>query len=169
MKSSVCYPDDFYEDEKDYFDSKSVTTPDCLIRGSSLDHVDRFIENYSYPFSEIMLKPNKGCYFFFDSYSFEGDVVDFAPLYVGKSTQLNKRPYRHWSSQKNDINKYIQSIIFNTGEFSINLGSDVDENTDKLVPTGDIKVAVWLESNEQELMFFEHELIYKLRPMFNKA
>lgn len=169
MQNSVCYEKDFFNDEKNYFISKSIRLPDCIIRASSLDHMDRFLENYSYPFSDTKLESKSGCYFFFDSYRLNGDVVDFASLYVGKSKQLNKRLYRHWATRDNEIDRYVNSIIFGEKDFEIDLGYIGDYYMGKLVPSCDIKIAVWLEDNLRELMFLEHELIFRLRPMFNRA
>ncbi|MCL1120307.1 hypothetical protein N7V09_17985 [Shewanella seohaensis] len=169
MENSVCYQEEFFEDEKDYFLSKLVKLPDCFIRASSLDHMDRFLEIFSYPFSGEKLRSNIGCYFFFDSYRLDGDVVDFAPLYVGKTKQLNKRLYRHWKTSGNHIDKYSEDVLFQDGEYEIDLGYIGEYHLGKLIPSFDIKIAIWLENDLRELMFLEHELIYKLRPMFNKA
>ena len=153
-----------FADEKKYFLSKSVRLPELLIRASSLDHVDRFMEGHSYPFSDDQLKSNKGCYFFFDSYRLDGDVVDFASLYVGRTSQFNKRLYCHWKADDKFIEEYSNSVLFGDTDFDVDLGV-----IGTLKPSWDIKIAVWFESDERERMFLEHELIYKLRPMFNKT
>lgn len=167
MENSICYENDFSVDEKEYFSSKSMRLPDCLIRSNSLDHMDRFLDNFSYPFPDKKLQSNIGCYFFFDSYRLNGDVIDFASLYVGKSEQLNKRLYRHWAIRDNHIDQYTQSVLFGDEDFEVDLDHVGEHYLGKLVPSCDIKMAVWLEDDLRELMFLEHELIYKLRPMFN--
>ncbi|MFB2648764.1 hypothetical protein [Shewanella mangrovisoli] len=169
MENSVWYQEEFFEDEKDYFLSKLVKLPDCFIRASSLDHMDRSLENFFYPFCDEKLRSNIGCYFFFDSYRFCGDVVGFAALYVGKTKKLNKRLYRHWNTCDNPIDKYSDDVLFQKGEYDIDLESIGKFHFGKLIPSFDIKIAIWLENDLRELMFLEHELIYKLRPMFNKA
>ncbi|MGR6831607.1 hypothetical protein [Aliivibrio wodanis] len=167
MENSVYFKGDYFSDEKEYFISKYIRLPDCIIQAASLGKMDRFLDNLKYPFTD--LKSRIGCYLFFDNYRFEGDVVDFSPLYVGKSRQLNIRLYRHWATSGNHIDIYADTILHDNDDYEVNLNDFDKSSLDKLVPSLDIKVAVWFENDLRELMFLEHELIYKFRPMFNKA
>jgi hypothetical protein len=88
---------------------------------------------------------------------------------VGKSQQLHRRLYRHWATQDNQIDNYTQSILFGEDEYDIELGFIGSHHLGTLEPSCEIQVAIWLEPNERELMFLEHELIYKFRPILNKG
>ena len=116
---------------------------------------------------DIKLLQCGGCYLFFDSWQFVEPSV-LLPLYAGRASNLLNRLGNHWGPTENFIDTYQKAVMERKEEFKRKDVTLSAKENYKLFPTGLSWVAFWQENDARERMFFEHQLIYKCRPMYNR-
>jgi len=155
-----------YEDfEIRFFDERKSNYPIKILHSTAMDSQCRREERMDIDRDSLS---HVGCYLFFDSYQ-SSAYRELLPLYVGKSNKLMSRLSSHWGATKNFVLEY-QDAWVNKADFLrrqdyVLLG----DRYDYALPTGTIWVAYWHQNNERDRLFMEHELIYKFRPIYNRA
>jgi len=140
-----------------------ITNPDLVIETNSLDPAARDWENLEYPFKNIPVEKRKGCYLFFDSFG-DNEKKEIIPIYAGKSENLSKRLYSHWSSNTNNLERFNEE----SNDFE-GMSSDLYEFTGCQFPDGKSKVAIWLIKDNRARMLYEHKIIGILQPLYNRG
>ncbi|MAX53239.1 MAG: hypothetical protein CMH22_14780 [Methylophaga sp.] len=149
----------------EYFINKDILEPDGVIFGEDLDAAARKETNEPYPFTDDANRA--GCYLIFDQIE-PPNGKSINPIYAGRSNNLSKRLRTHWCEDRdNIISLYQTELEKNTfaKEYLNEYLYDVSE-IERSAPTC---FAVWFLGFERERMLFEHELIYKCKPLMNKA
>ena len=155
----------FEDFEVSFFQRSDSMFPFKIFHSTTFDRSCRNSESMSIERNDL---ERGGCYLYFDSYqnAFHKEIV---PLYVGKSDRLFRRLSAHWGKVKNFVNEDQDAWLRNDLELRKYAQAYLDSGQEYAMPEGTLWVSCWHQDNERERLFLEHELIYKFRPLYNKA
>jgi hypothetical protein len=148
-----------------YFEELELLEPDGLVVGEDLDRAARIQTKESYPFRGLSILA--GCYLIFDQLEFRYSTT-LNPIYAGRSGNLSSRLREHWCLDRNNVISAYHFEFLKSGKIRFEERDD-DGSIVIVEPTAPTCFAIWLIDDERERMLFEHELIYKCRPLINKA
>lgn len=151
----------------EYFHKREVFEPDGIIIGADLDARAREESEEKYPFGSEYSAVVAGCYLIFDNIDASIDE-SINPIYVGRSRDLKKRLWTHWCEDRNNVlDAYHQAC--EKGLFIKEVLNEYSYDVLELKSGAPTCFAIWFFDDERERMLFEHELIYKCKPLMNKA
>ena len=158
-------PKDFEDIEVAFFEGHDIPTPERVIQLLTIKPQEASDAGTKLN-TAFLLKP--GCYLIFDTYE-NLSPMKVIPLYVGKANNLERRLREHWGSRENFVDEYLESISEEDPELMQSDATEVDVPDYKKLPVGFIRFTYWFEEDDKERMYLEHELIYKCRPVYNRA
>lgn len=148
-----------------YFQEKDIFDPDGIIIGEDLDVHARKETGEAYPFDEEF--SGAGCYLIFDRVEPPtGESIN--SIYAGRSSDLSKRLRTHWCEDRNNIISSYHAEC-EQGKYAQRKLDGYSYDVLSVEPGAPTCFAIWLLDQERERMLFEHELIYKCKPLMNKA
>ena len=164
IEEEIPQPDGAWELEAEFFRTDvTLSAPDGVVNAISFDAFDRKLMGDRHPFSGRM---NVGGGYLFYCYYNESNFIKPVYIYAGRAGKFSRRGLEHWRGDTYKIEEFFLRYV-DTGL----LDQDVALASGEFVtarPHPIVRMAYWIEDDEEKRMFLEHGIIYTYKPYMNK-
>lgn len=152
--------------ETEFFNGLNLRHPDLIIQATVLDAGQRSWRGSPHVFRSTERRNWGGCYLMYSGYV-ASDPCRLLPLYVGRTNSFDRRLSEHWLYRTDVADKFFDDMQ-DKALMRDDIVRDDSMFECNLLPSGILWVAMWRQDCEREIVFLEHELIFKARPLYNR-
>ena len=149
--------------ESEFFITETMLpAPNEIIDGIYSDKAHRDMMEEDHPLKGRMNTP--GCYLYYCYYDW-GEGVKPVYIYAGKTVQLGRRLWEHWTGNEGKVEAFF---VENVDSGKLDLEVVLETGSVSVVqPEPIVRVALWFIDNERDRTMLEHGIIYSYRPWMN--